>query len=112
MYKVGEWMIWTDNIAYECLVDTDRGPDSLPNSWRAKASAPVEPPIEEPPVEEPPQELNSNGTVKWALWVNPLLGTVSSYGANDGVTDESGVRWISLYGGNGNPPSAGWWQQA
>lgn len=34
MYKAGEYMIWTDKHVYECLTDTDWGPDVLPGNWR------------------------------------------------------------------------------
>lgn len=33
MYLVGEMMVWTDGEIYECLEDTDRGPDILPDRW-------------------------------------------------------------------------------
>lgn len=33
MYKVGEYMIWTDGTVRRCKTDTDRGPDVLPNYW-------------------------------------------------------------------------------
>lgn len=35
-YNIGEWMIYTDGIVYECLQDaTVWGPDIVPNAWRA-----------------------------------------------------------------------------
>lgn len=33
MYKAGEYMIWTDGTVRRCKVDTDRGPDVLPDNW-------------------------------------------------------------------------------
>lgn len=34
-YQSGEWMIWTDGNAYECIANnTVYGPDSLPGSWK------------------------------------------------------------------------------
>lgn len=33
MYKAGEYMIWTDGMVHRCKVDTDRGPDVLPDNW-------------------------------------------------------------------------------
>ena len=33
MYKVGEYMIWTDGTVRRCKADTDRGPDVLPDYW-------------------------------------------------------------------------------
>lgn len=33
MYKVGEYMIWTDGTVRRCKADTDRGPDVLPDNW-------------------------------------------------------------------------------
>lgn len=33
-YYTGEWMIWTDGLAYRALRDAvDRGPDILPDAW-------------------------------------------------------------------------------
>lgn len=33
-YYTGEWMIWTDGLAYQALRDAvDRGPDILPDAW-------------------------------------------------------------------------------
>lgn len=35
-YNAGEWMIWTDGIAYCCAQDaTVWGPDVLPGAWKA-----------------------------------------------------------------------------
>ena len=35
-YQAGEWMIYTDGIAYECQQNaTVYGPDVLPNAWKA-----------------------------------------------------------------------------
>ena len=33
MYKAGEWMIWTDGLAYPCLSDTVYSPDEYPDAW-------------------------------------------------------------------------------
>ena len=33
MYKSGEYMIWTDGTVRRCKLDTDRGPDVLPDNW-------------------------------------------------------------------------------
>lgn len=33
MYKAGEWMIWTDGLAYPCLFDTAYGPDEYAGAW-------------------------------------------------------------------------------
>lgn len=33
MYKAGEYMVWTDGTVCRCNVDTDRGPDVLPDNW-------------------------------------------------------------------------------
>lgn len=35
MYKVGEWMIWTDGTYYECLSDTNFSPVDYAAAWRA-----------------------------------------------------------------------------
>ena len=34
MYRAGEWMIWTDGAAYECLSDTVYSPDQYAQAWR------------------------------------------------------------------------------
>lgn len=34
LYKVGEWMIWTDGAAYECLADTEYTPGQNAKAWR------------------------------------------------------------------------------
>ena len=34
MYKVGEWMLWTDGAAYECLTGTVYSPDQYAQAWR------------------------------------------------------------------------------
>lgn len=33
MYKAGEWMIWTDGLAYPCLFDTAYSPDEYSGAW-------------------------------------------------------------------------------
>lgn len=33
-YKRGEWMVWTDGAAYECLQDTAYAPDQYAQAWR------------------------------------------------------------------------------
>lgn len=33
MYKVGEYMIWTDEAVYECAVDTIYDPEVYPQAW-------------------------------------------------------------------------------
>ena len=36
VYNAGEWMIWTDGLAYKCLRDgTSHGPDAQPDAWKA-----------------------------------------------------------------------------
>ena len=35
MYKAGEWMIWTDGLAYPCLFDTAYSPDEYAGAWGA-----------------------------------------------------------------------------
>lgn len=34
MYRSGEWMIWTDGSAYECLSDTVYSPDQYAQAWK------------------------------------------------------------------------------
>ena len=34
MYRAGEWMIWTDGAAYECLTDTVYSPDQYAQAWK------------------------------------------------------------------------------
>ena len=33
-YKRGEWMVWTDGAAYECVQDTVYTPDQYAQAWR------------------------------------------------------------------------------
>lgn len=33
MYKVGEYMIWTDGTVKKCLRDTNFSPDEYPADW-------------------------------------------------------------------------------
>lgn len=33
MYKVGEYMIWTDGTVKKCVQDTDFSPDEYPDAW-------------------------------------------------------------------------------
>lgn len=32
-YRAGEWMIWTDGLAYPCVIDTTYTPDVYPDAW-------------------------------------------------------------------------------
>lgn len=32
-YRSGEWMIWTDGLAYPCIQDTTYSPDLWPGAW-------------------------------------------------------------------------------
>ena len=34
MYKKGEWMIWTDGSAYECMMDTAYSPTDYAQAWK------------------------------------------------------------------------------
>ena len=34
MYMAGEWMLWTDGAAYECLTGTVYSPDQYAQAWR------------------------------------------------------------------------------
>lgn len=37
-YKTGEWMIWTDGLAYRCIGNAVTfGPDILPDAWEVTA---------------------------------------------------------------------------
>ena len=33
MYKIGEYMVWTDEKIYECLTDTTYDPEIYPQAW-------------------------------------------------------------------------------
>ena len=33
MYKVGEYMIWTDGTAKKCRQDTNFSPEEYPQAW-------------------------------------------------------------------------------
>lgn len=108
MYKKGEYMIWTDEAIYECLVDTDRAPDVLPNSWRKvdEQGNPIEDEGGEPEPEEPPVEQNSNGTDVWSEWVVWDNNPATLYKIGDRVTLD-GVRYIATLDGNHWSPASG-----
>lgn len=111
IYKTGEFMIWTDEAIYECLENTDRAPDVLPNKWR-KVDAQGNP-IEggggggEPDPEDPPTEQNSNGTAVWSEW-RPWTSGLNSdlYQIGDRVTLD-GVRYVATLNGNHWSPASG-----
>ena len=33
MYRSGEYMVWTDGLAYLCVEDTNYGPEEYPQAW-------------------------------------------------------------------------------
>lgn len=116
IYKIGEWMVWTDGKKYEAIANTDRGPDILPNNWKVEGAV-TEPPAEEPPTQDPPTEppagespapveKNSNGTDVWSEWVvwNNLNETL--YQIGDRVT-VSNVKYIAILGDNHWNPTSG-----
>ena len=37
MYLTGEWMIWTDGLAYRCVLDTSYSPAEYAAAWAADA---------------------------------------------------------------------------
>ena len=95
------------------------GAPNIPETiWEkvVESESPVNPPDPDPQEpdpdpEEPPAiiEYNSNGTEKWGEWVDPAGDNSKLYMKDDGVTVD-GVKKVSAYDHNGNPPSvAGWW---
>lgn len=111
MYLVGEMMIWTDGAVYKCLVNTDRDPTVLPNSWQEVDvnGEPVEPSVEEPGNGEEPQEpveKNSNGTDVWSEWVVWNGHPATLYKIGDRVTFD-GARYIATLGSNHWSPTSG-----
>lgn len=111
-YRPGEYMLWTNSVIHRCKQRTNFSPEEYPQAWEYKAEDGQYYPVGDAPVEpdpEEPQELNSNGTPKWGAWVDPQGENSKLYNAGDGVT-EGGVKKVSAYDKNGNPPSvAGWW---
>lgn len=109
MYRRGEFMVWTDEVTYECLEDTDRAPDILPARWQkvdATGNPVTEP--EDPPVEEPTETLNKNGTAAWSEWIAWSGNNADLYQMDDKVTYE-GTRYVSTTSNNHYEPiEYGW----
>lgn len=110
MYKQNEYMIFDEKI-YKCLVNTDRDPTVLPNSWQEVDvnGEPVEPVVEEPGEGEEPQEpveKNSNGTDVWSEWVVWNSDPATLYNIGDRVTLD-GARYIATLDGNHWSPTSG-----
>lgn len=36
IYKLGEWIIWTDDRKYECIQNTNFSPADYPNAWKVE----------------------------------------------------------------------------
>lgn len=110
MYKQNEYMIFDEKI-YKCLVNTDRDPTVLPNSWQEVDvnGDPVEPVVEEPGEGEEPQEpveKNSNGTDVWSEWVVWNNHPATLYKIGDRVTLD-GTRYIATLDSNHWSPTSG-----
>lgn len=105
IYKAGEYMLYTDDVIYRCIEDTDRSPEVLPGKWQAVDlnGNPITPP--EP--EEPAGELNKNGTEVWSVWEDMWTKYPGQYGKlyqkADRVTDSKGVKKVSLLDNNSYP---------
>lgn len=125
-YLPGEYMIWDDGKVYLSQRSTNFTPEEYPNDWHVQQADgtfaaidsgeivdPEEPdePIDPEPEPEPEiEELNSNGTARWSLWIDPAGIHAKMYSTGDGVTDENGVRWISNHNWNGVAPADNdWW---
>lgn len=99
MYKVGEWMIWTDGSLYECLSDTTYSPEELASAWKKYEEGGGTPVESEPdtPTETIPE------------FVQPT-GAENAYNIGDKVRFE-GKIYESLINGNTYSPTAyplGW----
>lgn len=114
MYKVGEFMLFTDEKIYKCVEDTNFSPTEYAAAWHIKqadgsfAAIVTEEPVEEPPIEEPPVELNSNGTVVWSEWVVWDGYNEHLYQTGDRVTYNT-IRYTATAGDNHWAPDIYGW---
>ena len=104
-------MKYTDDFVYECLEDTDRAPDILPDRWKKVEDEGQPDPDPQPdpgpePEPDPEPETNSNGTAVWSEWVPWNHYNETLYQIGDRVTKD-GVRYIATLGNNHYDPVSG-----
>ena len=104
MYKVGEYMIFTDEKIYKCVMDTNFSPTDDAQAWIIDGEEPVIP--EEP--EEPEVTYNSNGTVAGSTWVPWNSYPATLYQIGDTVT-HNGILYIATTGNNYWEPGVSGW---
>ena len=104
MYKVGEYMIFTDEKIYKCVMDTNFSPTDYAQAWIIDGEEPVVP--EEP--EEPEVTYNSNGTVAGSTWVAWNNYPATLYQIGDTVT-HNGILYIATTGNNYWEPGVFGW---
>ena len=104
MYKVGEYMIFTDEKIYKCVTDTNFSPTDYAQAWIIDGEEPVVP--EEP--EEPEVTYNSNGTVAGSTWVPWNSYPATLYQIGDTVT-HNGILYIATTGNNYWEPGVFGW---
>lgn len=115
IYKVGEYMAFTDGKYYLNVEDTNFSPTEYPAAWHVKSDsgAYVAIAIDEPEPEEldPAIEYNSNGTVVWAEWLTWDGLNNHLYQVGDRVT-YNGTRYTSTTGNNHWQPGVYGWSVA
>ena len=104
MYKVGEYMIFTDKKIYKCVMDTNFSPTDYAQTWIIDGEEPVVP--EE--LEEPEVTYNSNGTVVGSTWVPWNSYPATLYQVGDIVTHNS-IRYSATTGNNHWEPGVFGW---
>src|SRR5699024_8372207 len=70
MYRVGEYMIYTDGITYKCVRDTNFSPTDYPQAWEA-VNAPEQGGTEPGGTGPAPDQGDTEPADAWPQWVQP-----------------------------------------
>ena len=104
MYKIGEYMVFTNGKMYKCIVDTNFSPTEYAPAWVIEGEEPVIP--EE--LGEPEVTYNSNGTVVGSNWVSWNGYPATLYQIGD-IVIHSGTSYIATTGNNHWEPGVFGW---
>lgn len=69
VYKVGEYMIYTDGDTYKCIQETNFSPEDYPDAWENQRSEEPEPEPEPTPTPEP--EPEPEPVDEYPVWEQP-----------------------------------------
>lgn len=94
MYKVGEYMIFTDGKTYKCLSDTTYSPADYSQAWEVQGEA---------------SGGDSGSTETVAAWKQPT-GAADAYKAGD-IVSHNGKTWISSVDNNVWEPGVYGWTE-